>query len=659
MAATEPLPPFVQYHCPCYPLQLEPKADPANGASAASPETPADALTEGAPVDDEPLEEDGLPYDPLSDDLLHHTHPLCDLYFCEDCLQLRCGGCVFEEIASYYCPSCLFEVPSASVKAEKNRCARNCFECPRCFHNLLVVEDTDQLTAPPFMSSTASSPREGSVGGGSGGGANSPPVQPYYLQCTLCRWSSRDIGMAFEKQTGLAGQMQKLDQFQAPLREFDHLKSHLESMLRTHQAGGSSHRPGAGSHHSGGLGMGLAHGSPHPMASGSGSSSAALLASLRFGSGSDPRSSSGLYSSSTRGLTALNQPGTDASSGPPTYEALHHSPEDDDMVNELMNLRTVDDIATVAQRVRQSQAGNYLIRQHAPQRVALRSKRSKRCRGCRHILIKPEQKAQVTRFKIKFIAMNFVPTITIVRNPILYTPQRRHRCAIRFVNPQYHETRIQLAIPDDYPNRLAQVTILAPSFDVSAYNDIWEYDQNQDGGDDGGSDQDSIDGLDGDDDVDYDDDPEFQSAQQASGASKFPEAAVDYGDGPDFLPPPTGTRFPLADYRRKRQRQKRLLTTGIYDRKANETAIVLEVTPLQPVPNLIIPLHVSFNYTLDNLTDDEGSVSDSEPDSKAAAGRTDGGSATAKAKGKPNLPRRECGFWTYLNLGRVEQVRSL
>ncbi|RKP39018.1 dynactin p62 family-domain-containing protein, partial [Dimargaris cristalligena] len=410
------------------------------------------------------------------------------------------------------------------------RCARNCFECPRCFHNLLVVEDTDQLTAPPFMSSTASSPREGS---------------PYYLQCTLCRWSSRDIGMAFEKQTGLAGQMQKLDQFQAPLREFDHLKSHLESMLRTHQAG--------------------------------------------------------LYSSSTRGLTALNQPGTDASSGPPTYEALHHSPEDDDMVNELMNLRTVDDIATVAQRVRQSQAGNYLIRQHAPQRVALRSKRSKRCRGCRHILIKPEQKAQVTRFKIKFIAMNFVPTITIVRNPILYTPQRRHRCAIRFVNPQYHETRIQLAIPDDYPNRLAQVTILAPSFDVSAYNDIWEYDQNQDGGDDGGSDQDSIDGLDGDDD-----------------------------------------------------RQKRLLTTGIYDRKANETAIVLEVTPLQPVPNLIIPLHVSFNYTLDNLTDDEGSVSDSEPDSKAAAGRTDGGSATAKAKGKPNLPRRECGFWTYLNLGRVE-----
>lgn len=40
-----------------------------------------------------------------------------------------------------------------------------------------------------------------------------------------------------------------------------------------------------------------------------------------------------------------------------------------------------------------------------PQRIHLAIKRSKRCRNCRHILIKPEQKAQATRFKIKLVAM--------------------------------------------------------------------------------------------------------------------------------------------------------------------------------------------------------------------------------------------------------------
>jgi len=29
---------------------------------------------------------------------------------------------VTEEVACYYCPNCLFEVPTASVRGEKNRC---------------------------------------------------------------------------------------------------------------------------------------------------------------------------------------------------------------------------------------------------------------------------------------------------------------------------------------------------------------------------------------------------------------------------------------------------------------------------------------------------------------------------------------------------------
>lgn len=43
------------------------------------------------------------------------------LYFCEECDAIRCNTCVAVEVASYFCPSCLFDVPSANVRADKNR----------------------------------------------------------------------------------------------------------------------------------------------------------------------------------------------------------------------------------------------------------------------------------------------------------------------------------------------------------------------------------------------------------------------------------------------------------------------------------------------------------------------------------------------------------
>ncbi len=48
-----------------------------------------------------------------------------------------------------------------------------------------------------------------------------------------------------------------------------------------------------------------------------------------------------------------------------------------------------------------------------PLRIPLHSKKSKRCPHCRHILIKPEQKAQSVRYKIKLVAANYLPAITV------------------------------------------------------------------------------------------------------------------------------------------------------------------------------------------------------------------------------------------------------
>lgn len=46
-----------------------------------------------------------------------------------------------------------------------------------------------------------------------------------------------------------------------------------------------------------------------------------------------------------------------------------------------------------------------------PVRIPLHSKQTKRCHKCRHVLIKPEQKSQSTRFKLKLMAGNYLPSI--------------------------------------------------------------------------------------------------------------------------------------------------------------------------------------------------------------------------------------------------------
>jgi len=62
------------------------------------------------------------------------SQPLSRLYFCDSCDEIRCTKCTQDEIVCYYCPNCLFDVPTASVKMEKHKYAcldsmqsRSCF----------------------------------------------------------------------------------------------------------------------------------------------------------------------------------------------------------------------------------------------------------------------------------------------------------------------------------------------------------------------------------------------------------------------------------------------------------------------------------------------------------------------------------------------------
>lgn len=117
--------PFVHYHCDCPDLKSSTHdssrlnkdpvlLDEANSSlSLSSP--PSLLLSPSNSTQLDRLDENfasNTGRHLLSRDASNFLYPLSRLYFCEDCHEIRCPSCVQDEIISYYCPNCLFEVTS-------------------------------------------------------------------------------------------------------------------------------------------------------------------------------------------------------------------------------------------------------------------------------------------------------------------------------------------------------------------------------------------------------------------------------------------------------------------------------------------------------------------------------------------------------------------
>uniref|UniRef100_A0A0G4I7E4 Dynactin subunit 4 n=1 Tax=Chromera velia CCMP2878 TaxID=1169474 RepID=A0A0G4I7E4_9ALVE len=67
-----------------------------------------------------------------------NSFPIEELYFCDTCSKIRSRFELSEEIDSYYCPNCLENMPSSEAMIYLNRCSK-CFECPVCFNTLIII----------------------------------------------------------------------------------------------------------------------------------------------------------------------------------------------------------------------------------------------------------------------------------------------------------------------------------------------------------------------------------------------------------------------------------------------------------------------------------------------------------------------------------------
>lgn len=97
--------PYTYFQCPC----------------TSDSSTPLRKGGEPLRSGDEGEVEDERNFDPRALRANYNLYPLEHLLYCEDCQQIRCPRCVLDEIVTWYCPNCLFEVPSSTVKSEGNR----------------------------------------------------------------------------------------------------------------------------------------------------------------------------------------------------------------------------------------------------------------------------------------------------------------------------------------------------------------------------------------------------------------------------------------------------------------------------------------------------------------------------------------------------------
>jgi dynactin-4 len=181
-----------------------------------------------------------------------------------------------------------------------------------------------------------------------------------------------------------------------------------------------------------------------------------------------------------------------------TEEGLQVAQLDESASISALKSSALSDLTTTTQRLSQTEShlsnlvsptlhgSSRLASTLRPIPVLLRTKRSKRCPVCRHIISKPEPKVASTRFRIRLVAGSYIPAITIrpLRVPGVTPPPAPDgllrplvpvQYLLTFTNPLFEPVKVTLATSSTTPGRLAsKVTVLCPQFEIDANTDVWD-----------------------------------------------------------------------------------------------------------------------------------------------------------------------------------------
>ncbi|KAG5519346.1 hypothetical protein PMAC_001971 [Pneumocystis sp. 'macacae'] len=256
----------------------------------------------------------------------------------------------------------------------------------------------------------------------------------YVMECPYCQWTSAEINMIFEKPTGLNAQLKNLStEFSRKKLFYNKLKAYYEEIHGTLKLHTNDH---------------------------------SAISKL-----------TNIYEKISKRKIIENK------KKPNIFNFDNNSrdlQDDQEIIKKMSEIKNLDEIATVKQRFYQL---NHVIFKNdlKPIPYLLRTKRLKRCRSCKNILINPENKPMSTKFHVKLIAMNFLPTISLkcfpgpISNCSLgkLLPNVANLFLLTVTNPLYEKIKVFLATPRQTSGKYNHnVTILCPEFEVSANNDV-------------------------------------------------------------------------------------------------------------------------------------------------------------------------------------------
>jgi dynactin-4 len=447
-------------------------------------------------------EDDEQTFDPRSSRANFSLYPLEHLLYCTECHQLRCARCTIEEVVCWYCPSCLFEVASSTVRSEGNRylmvhihhrvkserqltehfrCSRSCYNCPICTSFLSVnLLDTSSEDAP----------------------AGEVPTGPFILSCSYCHWTSLDIGIKFEKANNITGQLQRIRNGGRIVPTPKERESQAERLLRrvsrddikaespVEEQPVEDIAPDAGILFSNLNAFYKAQlADTADMATFNGASSDFNISS--------PSSISRLLNMYTTGKKTKRGKPKPMREALSSQEGLQYFDEGAEY-EDIQRLQTEgwESTTSYSQRQFQERHSPHFAQDLRPVASLLRTKRSKRCKTCRTLLSRPEPKVSTTRYKIKVLALNNVPKISLrslnsnsTSNTASFLtassssqsdyaalqPLTPCQFLLTLTNPLFDPIRVTLATPATTPGRVqTRVTILCPQFDVGANTDVWD-----------------------------------------------------------------------------------------------------------------------------------------------------------------------------------------
>ncbi|PNY25634.1 Dynactin subunit 4 [Tolypocladium capitatum] len=441
--------PYTYIQCPCSDQSAADRSD-------ASPDGHED-------------DEDERTFDPRAPRSNYSLYPLEYLLYCEDCQQIRCPRCVTEETVTYYCPNCLFEVPSSNLRSEGNRCTRSCYQCPVCIGPLQIgavqaAADANLLGAE--NQSTA-------------------PVGPFAFFCQYCNWTSQETGIEFDRLGGIHSQLAKVNNGGRPKITAKDVRDRRkenpdEPPLPDEQVDRDLHFATLKAFYKSQLDDDTASLGGMPLHDSVGFGSPAALSRIMS-----------LYSGRRHASRMQKGPQDVIREALNTDEGLKLAQLDESSSIKKLTHEGWD--ATTSREQREAQLEPMRFQDDLrPVPHLLRTKRSKRCPVCRHIISKPENKVTSTRFKIRLVAKSYIPTITIrpmnptaAAVPVTYrpavaeesplTPLKPYQYILTFKNPLFDSIKVTLATPNTTPGRFSsKVTVLCPQFEVDANTDMWD-----------------------------------------------------------------------------------------------------------------------------------------------------------------------------------------